>query len=278
MRQTHAQPTPARPPIENRRVEFDFDSIETPYWYADNPVATAVLGALSAVFPPGEKEFVRSVMHYRDRITDKALLADIRGFAAQEGSHSNQHRRANEWLDRNGYGASEITAMAEEFNKDFVDRFPPRVHLALTVVMEHITAILAEYALTHPEKMAQMPPPVREMLEWHAVEEIEHKAVAFDVYDAVVGDRNLLRLVFLAATWMFVTYTAKDAKIALGDRKPTARQRVEAAGLLFAPGGIVPSVIGRYLDFFRKDFHPWQQDNKHLIDAWKARQPQRTAA
>ena len=270
MRHAEAHATPERAPIASRRVEFDFDRIDGPYWYRENVVATAFLGALSAVFPPGEKEFVRSVMHYRDRITDDALRSDIRGFAAQEGSHSNQHRRANEWLDRNGYGASAITAKVEAFNADFAERFPPQVHLAVTVVMEHITAILAEYVLTHPERMAEMPPAVRAMFEWHAAEEIEHKAVAFDVYDQVVGDRDLLRLVCLVGTASFVYYSLMDTRTALrgAPRAPTLRDLVETGELLFARRGIFASIGRRYLDFYRRDFHPWMHDNQHLVARW----------
>jgi len=261
-----------RTPVRPRRMKFDFESVQERFWFRGNGLITATLSALSATFPPGENEFVRSVMHYRDRVTDPVLREQMTGFAAQEGQHSYQHQLANAWLDAMGFDASGVERDVEANITKHVDKNPPAVHLASTVVLEHITAILAEYMLTHPEVTAPIPGPVRELLEWHAVEEIEHKAVAFDVFMAVCGDRRLLRRVGAMTTAFFLfnqTRHTLSALRALGHR-PTLKELREAADFYFGPDGLITTVAAPYRDFYRDDFHPWDQDNRHLIEQWKA--------
>ena len=74
----------ATPKIEPRRMSFDFEAERRRFWYADNAVLTTFMAALSSTFPPGEREFVRSVLHYREQL-DGELLEQVRAFAAQEG-------------------------------------------------------------------------------------------------------------------------------------------------------------------------------------------------
>jgi len=254
-------------------MHFDFDAVKERFWFNGNGLITATLSALSATFPPGEKEFVRSVMHYRDQIADPVLRAQMVGFAAQEGQHSYQHQLANGWLDAMGFDASAVERAVEENIERHVRMNPAAAHLAATVVLEHITAILAEYMLTHEEVMASMPEPIRELLAWHAVEEIEHKAVAFDVFEAVSGDRRLLRRVGAMTTLVFIVNQVRhtsSALRALGHR-PTLREGLEALRFYFGPNGLITKIAGPYREFFRADFHPWDQDNRHLIEAWKAK-------
>lgn len=262
-----------RAPVRPRRMHFDFDSVKERFWFKGNGLITATLSALSATFPLGEQEFVRSVMHYRDEISDPVLREQMVGFAAQEGQHSYQHQRANRWLDGMGFDASAVEREVEKNIARHVATSPPEVHLASTVILEHITAILAEYMLTHPHITGVIPGPTRELLEWHAVEEIEHKAVAFDVFEAVCGDRDLLRRVGALTTIFFVLNQARHTVTALRslEHRPTLREYREALDFYFGPEGLITKVAGPYRDFFRADFHPWDQDNHHLVDEWKAR-------
>jgi hypothetical protein len=75
-----------REPIPKRKMEFDLESVEAPFWFDGNGLITAILSALSASFPPGEKEFVQSVMHFRDQVTDPVLREQMRGFARRKGT------------------------------------------------------------------------------------------------------------------------------------------------------------------------------------------------
>ena len=41
---------------------------------------------------------------------------------------------------------------------------------------------------------------------------------------------------------------------------------------LFINPGMLRRVFPAWLSFFRKDFHPWQHDNRDLIRAWEQQQ------
>lgn len=273
------EPRTKKPPaIEPRRMSFDFAAERRRFWYGDNAVLTAFMAALSSTFPPGEREFVRSVLHYREQL-DGELLEQVRAFAAQEGHHARQHTIANAWIDSLGFDAKGCSEHLEAEIEEFRKNTPDDILLAATVGAEHITAIMAHYLLTHDEVVAGLPDAVRELILWHAVEEIEHKAVAMDVYDKVSGDRDKLRKTFVVQTIMFSTTVGRymNRMLETAEYKPTAREWLGATRFLVGPGGLIPGIAKSYLSFYRKDFHPWDHDDRHLIDAWKASQAKVTA-
>ncbi|MEZ4287958.1 MAG: metal-dependent hydrolase [Polyangiales bacterium] len=269
-----------RPSIEARRSNFDYRDLKPRFWYRDNSILSSLFASLSAVFPPGEKEFVRSVMQFREQIRDPELMKLVRKFAAQEGEHARQHRIANEYLDELGYRATFLSKHLDSHIQAMLKQFGDEDLLASTVGMEHITAILADYILTHPELFDGVPESARELLKWHAVEEIEHKAVAFDVYAETVGDKARLNKVFRIITWEFglrmLAYTV--AGLYWQRHIPRPKEIADTIRFLFGKDGIVTSIRGDYSDFYRSDFHPWQKDNRALLEAWKAEHQEQPVA
>ena len=75
-------------------------------------------------------------------------------------------------------------------------RLPAKLNLAGTAAAEHFTAILADGAFKRGILDA-LHPLMQQLLAWHAAEEIEHKAVAFDVLREV-DDSYALRMAGLA--------------------------------------------------------------------------------
>ncbi len=284
--QQHSHTTPAKPrkpaaaaappKIEPRRMSFDFGAERRRFWYEDNAVLTAFMAALSSTFPPGEREFVRSVLHYREQL-DGELLEQVRAFAAQEGHHARQH---NQWIDSLGFDAKGCAEHLEAEIEEFRKTTPDDILLAATVCAEHITAIMAHFLLTHDEVVAGLPDAVRQLILWHAVEEIEHKAVAMDVYDKVSGDRDKLRKTFVVQTVMFTTTIGRYMGHMLREAEytPTPREWLGAARFFLGPRGLIPSIASSYLSFYRRDFHPWDHDDRHLIEQWKASEAARAAA
>ena len=266
-----------RPPIEVRRPTFDFARERDRFWFGGNSLITVFMAALSATFPPGEREFVRSVMHYKEQLPAD-LLRDVRKFAGQESQHAHQHTSA--WLDSLGFDASGCADDLEREIESFLENTPDDILLAATVGAEHVTAVLANYLLTHSDVSARLPGDVRELILWHAVEEIEHKAVAFDVYDHVSGDRDKLRRVFAFQVVMFFTTTGRYMRHMLRslDHRPSARDWVGFANFMLGKRGMLTTVAPHLATFFRRDFHPWDRDDRHLIEAWRAGRDARRAA
>lgn len=268
---TAMQPISGSPAIEARKMSFPFSDIQEKYFYDNNSIITTYMAALSATFPPGEKGFIDSVRNYRDQVTDPELQERIKGFIGQEGQHSYQHKQINKVLDDLGLFATRIEKDLEKKITEDKARLDKRDFLASTVGMEHITAIMAEYILNNQHVLTPLPESARELLLWHAVEEIEHKAVAFDVYQSCVGQRRRLHIVMGIQTLLFLWQVGlyQLSLLRWAKKIPTLRDIAGAAKFFLGKDGLARNIVKPYLDYFRADFHPWDNDNTDLINQWK---------
>ena len=259
------------PVIKQRKMQFPFSDITEKYFFDNNSIISTYMAALSATFPPGEKGFIDSVRNYRDQITDPELQESIKGFIGQEGHHSYQHKEINQVLNDLGLFVHRIEEDLEKKITDAKGRLDKRDFLASTVGMEHITAIMAEYILENQHVLDPLPTSARELLLWHAVEEIEHKAVAFDVYETCVGERRRLHIVMGIQTILFLWQVGlyQLSLLRWAKKVPSVRDVVGAAKFFFGKKGLARNIVKPYLDYYRDDFHPWDNDNTALINKWK---------
>ena len=260
-------------PIIPRRPKWDFADLKERLFFGGNGLKSAFVVALSGSFPPGEKEFIQSVRLFVNQVRDPKLIEDVKDFTAQEGQHSLQHKLLNEAFDRLGYLATQVSEQFEVIEQEWAEERSDADRLAATVVMEHITAVMAHFALTRPEEFDPLPDSVQELLLWHAIEEIEHKSVAFDVYEECVDDRNRLRRQLLLHMVLFPLGIRDFQRMLLHElgHKPTWKERAEMARYLLGPKGLVVSVLPRYLALLKPGFHPWDLDDSHLVADWKDR-------
>ena len=198
----HLSHTPDDVNITPRNREYQVAECLGRDWFDKHPFKTAWFNAMSITFPLGEKFFIDSVRHYMDRIDDPKLLAEISGFCGQEGFHRREHQRYNEALcNARGYDLALMEGRLESNIRRAYKMMSARERLACTAAMEHITAILAEAALSEDDPMiGSAEQPMQELWDWHAAEEMEHKAVAFDVYRAVGGEEKMRRRVMRMST------------------------------------------------------------------------------
>ncbi len=267
--------TPRYPEIPRRKLDFDFDPETIPRdFYANDPVKSLVMTALSLVFPEGERFFVDSVMHYRDRVTDPELQAAVKGFIAQEGMHSRAHAAFNAMAKAQGLGVAEdLERKVKGLLRVRKKTAPHAARLAVTCALEHFTAILAEQLLTDAEHREALDPSVRDLWVWHALEESEHKAVAFDVFQEVSGSYALRARVMVLSTVFFlgfITYShfrLLGARGLLGD----VRGQLRCFDYLWVRKGLFRSLIPAYLEYFRPSFHPNDRDTTGLLATWRER-------
>lgn len=236
------------------------------HFVAGNPFASAFFAAMSTVFPDGERFFIDSVRHFQPRLDDVELVSRVRQFIGQEAHHGREHETFNAWLEAQGYPIAPVLVKLTQGLSLARARLSPAHQLAMTIALEHFTAIMAHQFLSDPRVADALHPEVRELFLWHAVEETEHKAVAFDVYEAVDGRYGLRALVMLQVTLMF---WLRILQITRGYLKVegNANLRQFAAGvrwLLLSPGPL-RRLVPDYLAWFRPGFHPWDQDNRDLI-------------
>ena len=151
---------------------------------------------------------------------------------------------------------------------------PPIANLALTAALEHFTATMAESLMSDPDlKDKAGHEGVGNLFLWHALEESEHKAVAFDVYRAVGGSERLRVWTMKFLRPGFVAFTAVHVMISLlGD--PAARKRgaVRKSWKQFKQSPLLSASLYRQLrDYDRPDFHPNDRDTTALEDEWRTK-------
>jgi predicted metal-dependent hydrolase len=261
-----ASSTPEGVSVHPRHIHFDVNDELKTLWHGNDVFRTAFFNALSLQFPDGEQQFIESVRLYRDEIEDPKLKEEIRGFIGQEALHSREHKNYNEALKARGY---DIDAIDERFGRHmaWVRTLPRSRRLAGTCAAEHYTAVLANAILSHPEWMEGATPTMRKLWLWHAIEETEHKSVAFDVYQSCVGNEKLRRVVFLFVTWNFFRHTFMNTCDLLRAEGKLWSLRTWMGGInyLWGKPGVLRRCIPDFFAYLRKGFHPWQQDNRSLL-------------
>lgn len=273
--------TPVEVLIQPRNREHAIAECLARDWFDDHPFKTAWFNAMSITFPLGEKFFIESVRYYADQITDPKLQEEIRGFCGQEGFHRREHERYNQSLcQQRGYDLGYLEGRLVKNIARAKKLLSPLQQLASTVALEHITAIMAESSLADDSPMIAMAEPAMAQLwNWHAAEEMEHKAVAFDVFVAVGGDEKTRKRALREATvFLLLDVLAGLVHMLRRDRKLwKPAMWVDGCKFLFGKQGILRRIWPAYKDYFRQGFHPWQRDTTYLLDNWKSGQLEEAA-
>ncbi len=271
MKKSAAQ-KPENTSITVRRMDFVFDEKVPRYWADNSPYLTHMLNALSATFPVGERFFVETVRHYRDRIMDPQLKKEVSAFIGQEAMHAKEHESYNDHASAHGFDMSGIEAEIAGRIEFMKKNLSPERQLAVTCALEHFTAIMAEAMLTTPDMYENLHPSMARLWLWHAVEENEHKGVAFDVYQEQVGD-YWIRVRAMALTTLMFTFnqTRFQTRLMIEDGqlfKPMAWAR--GVNRLWGRRGWFRKLVPAYLEYYKRDFHPWDSDTRELLEKWKA--------
>ena len=259
-------------PIPVRRPDFQFDSAPPGagrYWFGGDAFLTHLLHALSLTFPEGERFFMEAVRHYAPRIESATLRHEVSRFLAQEGMHGRAHDAFNAWIRAQGND----TAWIEQNVKEDLARTRryrrPREQLAVTCALAHFTAILAELLLDDEKLRDSMEPEVRRLWTWHAIEETEHKAVAFDTYLAVGGTYRMRVATMLFTTVLFLSHVLRyQARLMRADGGAGGTRAILRGWMrMWITPGVLRPVIPAYLDYFRPRFHPWSRKTSATFDA-----------
>jgi len=252
--------------IQPRKMDFAFDPAMPRYWFDDDQFKTILLTALSCTFPEGERFFVRSVRHYQKQIQDPLLREQVKGFIGQEAHHGNEHDAFNHFMESKGVPTGKVDEFVNRGMRFMAKHLSPQRQLAKTCALEHFTAMLAELMLEHPDFFKGMDERMLPLWLWHAVEESEHKAVAFDVYQDQV-DNYWVRTSEMAFTTVeFISFTIFHYyQLRKGMDDPTDWRSVRGGvnWLLGKPGWL--RKLGKsYLAYYKRDFHPAKRDSTFL--------------
>lgn len=262
-----------RPPIEPRNFSFDLEDEHAGRWHSDNPYITHFWNGLSLMFPEGERLFIRSVARLCKEVDDPQLQREIAAFLSQEGIHTREHAKYNDTLRRQGYPV-QLLEWVTKLSLRSTRVTSARWQLAITCAFEHFTATLADAVLNDPRVLEGASPEFAALWRWHCAEEIEHKAVAFELYESVApGAIGYLRRVLIMAflSMNFLPYImVHQLVLAARDRiLLDPREAVRALQFFWTRPGLIPRGLGLYLSYFRPGFNPWDHDNSAGVARWR---------
>lgn len=257
-------------PIRPRHPTFDLEEALAGDWNGGSAFRSAFFNAMSLSFPSGERFFIDAVREHEEEVRDPALREAVRGFIGQEAVHRRVHAAYNETLcRRRGYDLDELEGPFLEGVRWSEENLSPLARLAATVALEHITSILAAALLDERSGfLAGADPRVAELWRWHAVEETEHKSVAFDVYAVSGGCPKRLRRTLKYATLNFLRDNFRAVRTTL--RHDGHGPGVFAGGLwyLFGWPGILRRLVPEWTTFLFPGFDPPKEGDAALVDGW----------
>ena len=278
--------------IRPRRVRFDWRA--TPLsWVPSDPFATHVMDVLHLLLPAGEQWFCDVYRKALPLVTDPQVEDDVRGFVGQEATHARAHAIVLEHLASRGLDTEPFTrridwlcdrVLADEpFGKKlprFLDRPWLVTRLAIIAAVEHFTCVLGVWILDGSSALDRVgaDPMMLDLLRWHGAEEVEHRSVAFDLYQHLSGS-YVLRLVALAAVAPLLFYLWRAGTMFLCKNDPEHPEgiygsmlqyvRVSRTGKLPTVGRLAGSVF-RYL---KPGHHPSHEGSTERALAYLALSP-----
>jgi predicted metal-dependent hydrolase len=272
---TAVSTTPFDIPVR-RDLGFDFQS--TPAHHCTgNPLTSHLWNALSLLAPHTEAFLIRAMKQARESVTDPDLRAQVDAFLSQEALHTRHHTQLNARLGELGYDVDSAGKVIASVLRELTDKNSPRSALALVIAGEYVIYAISRAVLEEPRLLEGSSSEVRRLLEWHALEEMEHQSVACDVYRHLYGEgpkhrflhvRALLRACRVLATAL----RRAEAQLLRSDRAPQPRDRRAHALYMFWSPGLVWKVLGKLPRFLAPGFQHWQDPiDRELIAEAEAR-------
>ena len=277
--------TPERVALHARNVAFDWAGLPLT-WIPGEAFASHMINVLHLLLPEGERWFVEVFSEALPLIQDEQLREDVIGFIGQEGMHASSHQGVLDYFDAHGLDTRPYVAqVATLFQRILGDRdltgkaqeewLVQRV--SLVAAIEHLTAVLGDWILNSPAlDAAGADETMLDLLRWHGAEEVEHRAVAFDVFQHLDGryHRRVLAYVFggPALVWLWGQGVAHlMAADPTNDEKPRLTSLVRSAFKGLTPGyGLLIRSSWRYL---LPGYHPSHEGDTSQAVAYLATSP-----
>lgn len=258
--------------IVPRRLRFQIPQNLPRYWNDNCPIKTHILNAIAILAPAFERLAISSVLPFKEKTGNPLLCEQLKGFIGQESAHGGEFIRYNQVLKNQGYDTKKLEKGNLKRFKWLSGKLSSKMHLSLTLAAEHLTAIISDLILRDSTWLQNAHPAPRALWRWHAIEEIEHKAVVFDLYKQVRGGYFTRIMGMWLVTGMlggllfnnFLHLVIRDKLLF----KPSFW--IRTLQVCWGRSGFLRKLILPYLRYYFPFFHPWQQDNHELISKWKA--------
>jgi len=260
---------PASFPV--RRMDYNFGNIPR-YWCNNDPSLTHYFTGLSTLFPEGESYFVRSVRALRGKAKKNGLLdREIGAFIGQEAMHSKEHHAFHVSAQQYGLDPESLEKATGIILKGIEKVFSKKWNLLVTVGLEHYTAVLVVSMMQSVNEL-MTDTTIRDLWLWHSVEETEHKAVAFDLYEYLYGNglsAYLPRISVFTLSLILITGFSTIYQIVLMKRDKQLSNFKSWRNFFSFAGKQYRTLIPKFFEYYRYDFHPNQTDERDLVAATK---------
>ncbi|PPE73040.1 metal-dependent hydrolase [Solimonas fluminis] len=259
--------------VPRKGPDFGLEGDIPRYWFGGDAFKTRFFDAMSLLFPEGEKFFIACVRDYRDQVTDPELKAQVKDFMYQEGQHGIVHTQFNNRLKAQGIEVDHILDEQKRIMFGVFRKWLPKVYtLGQTAAAEHMTALMA-HGFFSAGLMKDADPRIRAMYAWHAVEEIEHKAVAYDVFKKVAKGSWLVRVLSMlqvALTFPLHVFMIMNHMFKVDGVQNRGRVWLRGLWWLYGPRGIYPRLLPHFMLYFIPGFHPWKHGDMDIYRRWTA--------
>lgn len=263
---------PQASPVVRTQLDFKLDQVPR-FWFGGDPYLTRMFDALSLTFPDGERYFIESVRLFRDQIADPGLQQRVADFIRQEAQHGMAHDKMNQVMKAQGMPVDQFIARLNRIFRFELQHRSAQYNIAMTAAAEHLTALMAETFFGSQDTLRSAHPYVRALFAWHAIEEMEHRDVAFDVIKQAGNVPELTRRSALAITTaLMLGFTLYRTNVMLRHDGFSLRERLQMnlRGLpwFFGKNGVLSRMRQQYLDWFKPDFHPSQHPLIAQYEVW----------
>lgn len=255
------------PQIKVRRNNFKFSEDINRYWCGNSPFKTHLLNSFTLFLPDVEQYLIRTVRQRLNSLDEPLLKQEALAFIGQEAQHSIQHTKFWDNLRASGYKIDTYLQMVQAvFFQVLEHRLSLPLNLAIGAAGEHLTTLFAAVVLEE-DFLAEAEPNLRNLFEWHAAEELEHKSVVFDVLQNT-NSSYLLRLVGLVVSHLLVFgFLNLGLAMLLYQDKQLFDRHVwqEMFRFWFLKEKLLPRAWLNCLTYCQKNFHPSQTDHLFLL-------------
>jgi len=249
-------------------MNFQFsEGIPKLYW-RNRSLLSNFVNALHVLFPPGEKYFARMISRALKEMDDPELKRMAKNFSAQEMQHALEHTKVGEFLRRHGYDTSRFEKVLKGMIAFAEEKISLKANMAFIAGIEHFTALIGNIVLSDESILQDMHPEFKELMRWHAAEEIEHKAAAFDVSQGL-DSSYLLRasMMVLAALFVYGFIGAIMVDFTRQDKKLFSLETLDGFIYLFLGEHMLfPRTFAEFIKYFRPGFHPNDVEDYHLAE------------
>jgi predicted metal-dependent hydrolase len=255
--------------FQSHKLDQEWSDQLPRYWNDHSPFKTHFLNSLSIVLPKFEEFFIRTLRPLKKNITDPQQLTEYNEFIKQESYHSYAHNKYNNWLQSQGLPVDQLQESNDRILDFLLKNTSNKTCLAITICVEHITVSYASVFLKHRLVLKKMHPHFGDIWRWHAIEEIEHKSVAMDIWNQTYSDFIFQRLIMLVVFIYYIWIVGKNTLIFLQHDNQLWKWRTltDMVSLFFdKQSGLILKSFVPWLDFMRTDFHPNDHDHTILLN------------